>query len=118
MRREEAGTPQLPPPQVEFTEGAVSSAAAVTAARLPGPEGAGVRHPGPAVAGCAAAPRPWLRAGGGRTTRRSCASAASLGARAAPGAVRSPATRPQIATNEINQSIVPQAKDPYHLLER
>lgn len=76
----------------------------LSGAGLPCPEGAGVRHPGPAdwgapgpaVPGCASAPRSWLRAGGGRTTRKSCASAASLGARAAPGAVRSRATRPQV----------------------
>lgn len=96
---------------------------------LPGPEGAGAGRrvladwaPGPAARppspGCASAPRPWLRAGGGRTRRKSCASAASSGARAAPGAVRSRATRPQIATNEINQSIVLQAKDPCHPLEQ
>jgi len=68
--------------------------------------------------GCASAPRPWLRAGGGKTRRKSCASAANSGASAAPGAVRCQATRPQIATNEINQSIVLPAKDPCHPLER
>lgn len=46
--------------------------------------------------GCASAPRPWLRAGGGKTRRKSCASAANSGASAAPGAVRCQATRPQV----------------------
>lgn len=63
-------------------------------------ERAGEGHPLPAARppspGCAAAPRPWLRAGGGRTRRKSCESAASLGARAAPGAARSRATRLQV----------------------
>lgn len=85
-------------------------------------ERAGEGHPLPAARppslGCAAAPRPWLRAGGGRTRRKSCESAASLGARAAPGAARSRATRLQIATSDISQSIVLPAKDPCHPLER
>lgn len=73
----------------------------------PGPEGAGVERPvladpapgptaRPPFRSCASAPRPWLRAGGGRTRRKSCANAASSGARAAPGAVRCRATRPQV----------------------
>lgn len=50
----------------------------------------------PRSPGCAVAPRPWLRAGGGRRRKKSCESAASLVAHAAPGAAPSRATRLQV----------------------
>lgn len=58
--------------------------------------GCGRGAPGLAAGARARAASPWLRAGGGRTRTTSCASAASSGARAAPGAACSPATRPQV----------------------
>lgn len=62
----------------------------------PRPEAAGAGRRGLAAGARARAASPWLRAGGGRTRTTSCASAASSGARAAPGAACSPATRPQV----------------------
>lgn len=54
-----------------------------------GTPGADGRRAGPSA-------RRWLKAGGGRTRTKSCTSAGSSGARAAPGAVRCRATRPQV----------------------
>lgn len=64
--------------------------------RLPAPRGCSRGLASPRSRGRASAPRRWLRAGGGRTRRKSCASAASSGAHAAPGAVHSRATRLQV----------------------
>lgn len=90
VRAQKAGSSTRPAPQLRALQVKPSFPA----------ERAGEGHPLPAARprspGCAAAPRPWLRAGGGRTRRKSCESAASLGARAAPGAARSRATRLQV----------------------
>lgn len=124
VRRAEAGRPARPEPgRCPRAAGGVRRRRRRPArGRWPGAPGARGPAPRPAapppLRGRAAAPRPWLRAGGGRTRRRSCASAASSGARAVPGAARCRATPLQIATNEINQSTVLQAKDPCHPLER
>uniref|UniRef100_A0A8C0S305 SH3 domain-containing protein n=1 Tax=Canis lupus familiaris TaxID=9615 RepID=A0A8C0S305_CANLF len=115
VRRAEAGRPARPEPgRCPRAAGGVRRRRRRPArGRWPGAPGARGPAPRPAapppLRGRAAAPRPWLRAGGGRTRRRSCASAASSGARAVPGAARCRATPLQIATNEINQSTVLQA---------
>lgn len=106
-RRGKRPGPRQPLPgrlQVESAEAADSAAPGAAPppfpprGRLPSPEGAGLGAPGarPPSRGCASAPRRWLRAGGGRTRRKSCATVASSGARAAPGAVRSRATLLQV----------------------
>lgn len=87
VRAQEAGSSAQPAPQLR----------ARCRWSLPSPPNALARDTRcPPSPGCAVAPRPWLRAGGGRTRRKSCESAASLGAHAAPGAAPSRATRLQV----------------------
>lgn len=83
--------------QVESAEGADSAAtrAAGVATSSPGPPS----RPRGCWRGstrCSSVPRRWLRAGGGRTRRKSYASAASSGGRAAPGVECSRATSLQV----------------------
>lgn len=90
VRAQEAGSSARPAPQLRALQVEPSFPAERAGEGRPLPA---ARPPSP---GCAVAPRPWLRAGGGRTRRKSCESAGSSGDRAAPGAARSRATRPQV----------------------
>lgn len=83
---------QLQVESAKVADSAAASAATSSPGCLPGPEGGGVGAPGARPSRvCASAPRPWLRAGGGRRKRKSCGSWG-----AGPGAERSRATRPQV----------------------